>query len=340
MKITPKPTAPGQVGSPAVNRTSLTMNTGSIKSPTMQKLDSIKQRFSLPSPAPLNKQGEAIPPQPSGITPNVENKPISTLLDTSEASKAPAEATTSPQDPQLQLLARQQRALRKAQQDLKTAQDAWKQEQAKYVPLDKLRTEPLKALSEAGISQDRLVELQLNQGNPPSESELLKAKIAELETKLNGVDETFKSRDKQAYDNAVRTIQRDAELLVNSDPAYETIKALGAEGTNEVVELIKKQFALDGTILDVEDAAKQIEELAAEREYQRVQKFTQLPKLKQKLSPPAPAPSASEGEEAKQSPSSQTTPPTLTNQMGVSRPLTARERAILAFNQAAKKQSL
>lgn len=331
----------GQSSAPAQKpRPQVIMSTGSDKSPIAQKLDAIKRRFSgaPEAQAPLNKQGEAIPPVPGqpgqGLASQALDKATSSSITINETTRQP-EAPQGISSPQLQLLARQQQALRKAQQEFKAQQDAWKQEQAKYLSKETLTSDPLKALAEAGISQDRLVELQLNQSSPPSETQLLQQKIEELEKKLNGVDETFKSRDKQAYDQAVLTIKRDAELLVNSDPAYETIKALGPEGVGEVVELIKKQFAKDGVVLDVESAAKEIEELALEREHARVTKLMQLSKMKQKLAPIAPAPQATEGLQAKQDSSSQ---PTITNKMGVSRPLTARERAILAFEEASKSR--
>lgn len=348
MQVIPK----GQSSAPSQqpNRPVVQVNTGTDKSAIAQKLDAIKQRFSGSSqntPTPINKQGGAIPSQPSGARISGEN-PLANLasqaldkantgsLSTSETIPQAEAKKSETSSPQMQLLARQQQALRKAQLELKAGQDAWKQEQAKYLSKEALTSDPLKALAEAGISQDRLVELQLNQSQPPSDTEQLKQKIAELEQKLNGVDETFKSRDKQAYDQAVAAIERDAKLLVNSDPAYETIKALGPEGTKEVVELIKKQFALDGTILDVEDAAKQIEELALEREYDRVNKLMQLQKIKQKMAPPVPAAQVTEAEKTKQPQASQPSP-SLTNKMAVQRPLTARERAILAFQEAGKK---
>lgn len=344
MQVIPK----GQSSAPSQqpNRPVVQVNTGSIKNSVTQKLDAIKQRFSG-TPAPTNKQGEAIPSQPSGANPlaNLASQALDKAnagsLSTSEAAVPPVAKQGEAGSPQMQLLARQQQALRKAQLELKAGQEAWKQEQAKYLSKETLTSDPLKALAEAGISQDRLVELQLNQSSPPSDTDQLKQKIAELEQKLNGVDETFKSRDKQAYDQAVAAIERDAKLLVNSDPAYETIKALGPEGTKEVVELIKKQFALDGSILDVEDAAKQIEELALEREYDRVNKLMQLTKIKQKLAPPVPAAQVTEAEKTKQPQASQPSPSfasqTITNKMAVQRPLTARERAILAFQEAGKK---
>lgn len=278
------------------------------------------------------------PAQPSGQAPQT---PLTTSTSEpghrapDESSQA-QEAPKSQENPQLSMLARQQRALRKAQQDLKAEQEAWKQEQAKYLSRDTLTSDPLKALAEAGISQDRLVELQLNQSSPPSEVETLKQEIAELKKLVAGVDDKFISRDKQAYDSAIKTITRDAELLVNSDPAYETLKALGSEGSNAVVDLIKKQFAIDGTVLDVEDAAKQIEEVATEREYARVSKLMQLAKIKERLAPKTEEIPVTETNKSQQSSLSQAK--TLNNNMGVSRPLTARERAILAFEAAQRNK--
>lgn len=245
-----------------------------------------------------------------------------------EAVEEAPEATEQPISPQLAALAKQERQLRKARMELKAQQDKWKAEQASFVSKDVLKSDPLKALSEAGISYEKLTELQLSQIAPDPNQTLLN-KIAELEAKLASVDEQFTKRDTQAYDAAVNQIRNDVKLLVDSDDSYETIKATGESET--VVELIKKVFDAEGTILSVEEAAKMVEEKLLERKLAEVERLSKLSKIKSRLSKPS-EPTA-EANDAQQ-PQKQ---PTLSNQAAVSRPLSARERAILAFENAKNK---
>jgi hypothetical protein len=242
-----------------------------------------------------------------------------------ETKQPGSEVTAPPLSPQFAALARKERQHVKAQQDLKAAQDAWKQEQANYIPKSLLKSDPLKALAEAGISYDQVVESQLSQASPDPNQALL-TKIAELEARLSGVDTTLQDRDKRAYDQAVAQIQRDTELLVSSDPAFETIHA--TESSGEVVDLIKKVFETEGHILTVEEAARLVEAKLAPRYADQVKRLSELSAIKKLLVPAAVAP-AQEEQPLRNS--------TLTNTLGQERPLTGRERAIAAIERARQK---
>lgn len=289
------------------------------------------QKFGLPpgSPQPVpvptknvqggNLQNEA--PPPSGL----RHAPELSQVDTSVDGQTAAEAPSEPLSPQFAALAKQERMIRKARQELQAERAALKQEREGMVSKSALQADPLKALSEAGVSYDQLVELQLNQAAPDPNQALL-SKIAELEAKLAGVDEKFVARDKQSYDAAVNQIRNDVKLLVDSDAAFETIKA--TEQSEEVVELIKKVFDVDGEILPVEEACRLVEEKLVEREFARVERLTKLQKIRQRMTPP------SETEEANPAEATAPRTTTLTNNGSVQQTLTARQRAIDAFNRA------
>lgn len=273
---------------------------------------------------------EPPPQQPQAIAaqPGAEEN-LSQINNNVEATEQAPEATEKPISPQFAALAKQERQLRKARMELKAQQEAWKAEQASFVNKDLLKTDPLKALAEAGISYEKLTELQLSQIAPDPNQTLLN-KIAELEAKLASVDEQFTKRDTQAYDAAVNQIRNDVKLLVDSDDTFETIKATNEQET--VVELIKKVFDAEGTILSVEEAARLVEEKLLERKLKEVETLTKLSKIKSRLSKPAETPvEANEVQQLQKQ-------PTLSNQAAVSRPLTARERAIMAFESAKTKQ--
>jgi hypothetical protein len=301
-------------------------------------LEKIKQRYgSLNNAvkAPVNKQGQPIPPQPQGnraeTSPNPlksENQPNSTA---NVEAKAAPEAKKEQLNPQLVALARRERANREAQRKLQEERAAWEAEKAKFVPKERLSSDTLRTLAEAGISYDKLVELQLAQAPQDPQQQLLD-KIAALEQRLAStteqVENTLKTRDQQSYDQAKKQIQADVDLLVGSDPAYETLKATGQ--TKEVVALIEKVFNEEGIILDVEDAARAIEDVAFEQESKRLEQLQKLSKFKAKL-----APQATEATQAQPGATRQGST-TITNNMGSTRPLSPRERAILAFEQANK----
>jgi hypothetical protein len=266
-----------------------------------------------------------VEPPPTQQVASTERAQINNNVEDTEQA---LEATEKPISPQFAALAKQERQLRKAQRDFKMQQQAWKTNEANFVSKDLLKTDPLKALSEAGISYEKLTELQLGQVAPDPNQSLIN-KIAELEAKLASVDEQFTKRDTQAYDAAVNQIRNDVKLLVDSDDTYETIRATGESET--VVELIKKVFDAEGTILSVEEAAKLVEEKLLDRKLAEVERLSKLSKIKSRLSKPsettAEATPTQQGQKQ----------PTLSNQAAVSRPLTARERAIMAFESAKNK---
>lgn len=288
------------------------------------------QKFESATPPPTKPIGQSsarmedvdlsnIAPPPSGLAPGAQLAQTDTSIEVPKAT----EATSEPVSPQFVALAKQERAIRKARIELEAQQAAWKREREGFVSKEQLKADALKTLSEVGISYDQLVESQLNQ-TPPDPNQPLLDKIAELEKKLAGVDERFESQTKSSYDAAVNQIRKDATLLVDSDAAFETIKATGQ--TEQIVDLIKKVFDAEGEVLPVEEAAKLIEEKLVEAEYKRFETLSKLSKIKARMQPPT------ESDEAT-SLQSQPTTTTLSNKGASQRPLTARDRAILAFNQ-------
>jgi hypothetical protein len=272
---------------------------------------------------------ESIEPPPSGLAPGQE--PVIQEPTDTETPAPAVEATNEQLSPQFVALARKERQLRKAQQELKAAQDAWKQDQGKYVSRDNLTSDTLKVLAEAGITPDKLVELQLNQATPPTPEQELKSEIAKLKAQLNELVDpengTLAQRDKQAYEQAVSQIRSDAQLLVESNPAYETIRSEGQ--SEEVVKLITSVFDAEGVILDVEEAARLVEDKLVERISKQYERITRLTKFKAKFGQSA---EPAEVTPAQQTPSQPK--PTLTNAGTSTRPLSARDKAILRVQEA------
>jgi len=280
------------------------------------------------APAPTAQPMSDVPPPPSGLNPEAaveapqQTEELSQLANNGEVKEEPTEATSQPLSPQFVALAKKEQAIRKKLQELKAQQESFERERANYVAKESLRENPLSALNELGLTYDKLTELQLSQQNPDPNQQTLEQieKLkAQLEERLTSFDKKLEDRDKQAYDAAVNQIRKDVELLVDSDPSYETIKASGEIGA--VVELMERVFQKEGTVLSVEEAAKLVEDALTERELQRLQSLLKVSKLKQRLGAV---------EKTQQQKEVQPQPqPTLSNTQSVNRPLSARERAIM-----------
>lgn len=265
-----------------------------------------------------------------------------------EASKPEAKAE-EPISSQYAQLARKERAMRQQAQDIKAKELALKAREdaiaAKEAPKPvdpqaafkaKFDKDPLGAMAEMGYTWDQLTERAL-EAPDPKETKLLQH-ISKLEARLEelaqGQEKTVKSFEQQqqdSYKQAVSQIKMEAKKLVYTDPNFETIKAAGS--VDDVVELIESTFKdgmggdhPPGTLLSVQEAAQLVEDYLVEEAV----KLAKLKKIQDKIKPVS-APAAT----AKPSAESSTKQPqpvrTLTNAQTSSRPLSARERAILAF---------
>ena len=181
---------------------------------------------------------------------------------------------------------------------------------------------------DAGVSWEQVAEQVANQQNVPpqvqSYMERLEAKIASLEQANEQSSKAMTEQQQRAYQDAVKQIKMDASNLVAKNTSYETIKATNS--INDVVELIERTFKEDGYVMSVEEACDAVEEHLTEE----IERLSNLEKFKKRRQPQATAKEPSPQTQAQEL--KQTQPmKTLTNTMGASRPLSARERAVLAF---------
>lgn len=292
---------------------------------------------------PVADPSKVAPEDLSAITPTSNRQP-----DTSEAppAKAASEATEQKEEPlttQYAVLARKEKALRAKVQEFRAQEQALKareealkaketpQSQAidpsKFIDKTRLQEDPLGVLSELGYTFDDLTAKALNQPSPESQAQAqylkkLEAKIAQLEETQNNTKKSLEDNQQQQYKQAITQIRNETKQLVLNDPSFETIKETGS--IDDVVELIEKTFNADGVLLTVEEAAQAVEEHLVEEAL----KIAKLKKIQQKLQASAPKPAAPA--QKQQSPQQQQAK-TLTNALATQKPLTARERALLAF---------
>ena len=282
----------------------------------------------------------------SGVKKDEEEQTLETSAEGQTPTDEPKEEVKAvEEEPQLSTqyaaMARKEKALRAKMQEFQRERDAFNRQkeatkaptgpsfdESKYIARDRLKTDTLAVLAEEGVSYDELTQAILNQGQYQQDPQT-KAAIAKLEAKIAAQEETAKKYAAQleeqqtnAYKQAVNQIRLDTKALVMSDPSFEIIKETNS--VNDVVELIEETWKKDGVLLSVEDAAKEVEEYLE----QEALKLARIKKLQERMKPVAAPVKQQQAAPATKQPQ---TMKTLTNQMGASRPLTARERALLAF---------
>lgn len=298
----------------------------------------------------------AVQPEEMTVVKAPEAQAESVEVPTSESSQVvtetqpPKEEPTKTEDPvlarQFAQLARQEKALRakQAQQDqayrqkeaeLKAKEEALQAKDQQYnqgyISREELAKNPLKYLTEAGMSYDKLTEQVLNAGalDPRVEAHIskLEAKIQQLEQATEKVSKSAEQKQAEDYQLAIKQIDREVKVLVDADDSYEAIKSTGSY--KDVRDLIERTYKEDGYIMTTEEAANLVENELIEE----IMKVTKIGKIKSRLQPSTPVAKTQETKQPEPKPQTQDTPKmkTLTNNIGASRPLSARERAIAVF---------
>ncbi len=270
-----------------------------------------------------------------------------------ETPEEPKKAAEEPLSSQYAVLARKEKALRaKAHQQeqaisqrestLKAREDALKAKESEYqsgyISKDALTNDPWSVLADLGITYDQVTQAALNQQqeNPYAKAQLskLQEEIKSLKDAQERAAKSQQDQQSQAYQQALEQIRSEAKYLVNQDPAFETIAATNS--VNDVVDLIERTFKEEKVLMTVEEACKAVEDYLVDEAL----KIAKLKKIQSRLSPsvaPSAAPAKQSQEPVPPSKQSQQPMKTLTNAVGTSRQLNARDRAILAFRGELKK---
>lgn len=255
--------------------------------------------------------------------------------------KPSSAAETAPANPQNEMFARKERQIRKMQQELarerQTLEAKQKSYDTDYVPKSRLKEDPWSVLQEAGLDYDQLTQQMLTRPNDPLTKSMYD-KIRAMEQKL--VDsETKAQQDTQAqYTQALKQISTEVKMLVDENPEYESIKAAGMH--EAVTELIRETFDTDGYLMDIAEAAKEVENHLLDEAV----KLSKLPKVQQRLQPkPEETAAVVNAQAAPKWKPTATAPLTITNRMQApastgNSERDRRARAIAAFN--AKKTNL
>lgn len=269
------------------------------------------------------------------------NPPTSTVAPTAPTTQevpVQADTTTPSTPPQVDnerwaQLARKEKALRALERDLKTREAQTKAPAPQAGPdwKERIKSDFYGTIAEAGVGQEELVNYAINAKPEDLQMRQLRAELAALKAGQTEVNTRLEQSQKQAYDQAIKQISQSVNTLVDRDETFETIKAMGRQ--DAVVELIEQTYKDEGTLMTVEDAAKQVEDYLTEQAVS----LMKLKKIQSKLTPPkvetTPLPVA----EQKQVPNQkQHTVSTLTHSITSPSSKSAtsrerRERAIAAF---------
>lgn len=282
--------------------------------------------------------------KPEDETVSDTNEP---MLADATSEEAPAEpAKEDPMAAQHAIFARKERALRAEMNKFKAEQAKFKAEQeaarapqapsfdpSKYIDRERLKASPLDALIEAGLSEDELAEHLLSrnatsQTDPRllSKLERMEAALAKAEERANAIEESQKQAQTASYQQALVQIKSEAKQLVYSGDTYEMIKATNS--VQDVVDLIEETFKSEGRLMTTQEAADELEAYLEEE----AMKLTKIAKLQKKMGmQPRANPLDSKQPQVPNGQSPSAKKPTLTNAVGTSRPMSARERAIAAM---------
>jgi len=252
---------------------------------------------------------------------------------TEQQPTATAPAAAAPEDASSKAFAVKERQLhaqrKQLMQEKAELQAKIAEYETGYVPKSRFKDDPFGALEESGASLEKLTEQLMNQPQDPATRAML-AKIKDLENKFQQTQTKAAEAQQAQYNQALKQIGDEVKMTVAADDRFETVRAKGME--DAVLELIKETFDADGTLLDVEDAAQQIEDYLIEEGMS----FASLKKVQAKLQP-------KETAEVTGQATAQSQIRTLSNDMQTKEPkksLTSKERierAKLAF--AGKLQS-
>lgn len=241
-----------------------------------------------------------------------------TIQDNGSDPKAVTEAT-EPLSPELADLAKKRRFLQVKEKELADREKALSTAPTKVTGIDaaKLKSDPIGVLLDNGVTYDQLTEAVLaRQGS--TETRALKAEIDALKADF---DKRLTDKDAQVEQQVLAELSKDAKRLTAQGDTFELVKLGGHE--KDAVELVRRIYRESGEMVDIVEALTLIENELLDDAL----KITAAKKVQSKIVP-APAP---------QPPQQQRQMRTLTNRDTASVPLTAKQRALAAFNGTLKK---
>ena len=259
------------------------------------------------------------PPQ-INVAPELAQEAESDTLESTEIEPTQDLEAKKALSPQYAALAKARRAAQAKEAAIMQREQALAKQEADMrsavEKLGRLKSNPLSVLQEEGITYDQLTEAILNGNTSNPEIDSLKNELKTMKQELLNAQT---QRDQAQEQQALKQLNREVESLVAQGDDFETIREAGY--APKVVELIHRMFKETGEIMDTAEAAKLVEE-------ELISEAMQYAKLKKVQSRLNPAPSEQHPLQPQMKNKSLKT---LTNRIGSTAPMSARERAIAAF---------
>lgn len=261
---------------------------------------------------------------PEQFEASTEIPPESNIPDTIDTSVVSEE--TKPLSPQFAALAKAKRALQVKEREIEAREQKLSQGQGvstDHIAIDRLKSDPLGVLREAGVTNDQLTEALLSHQEQTSpQYTRLEAEMKALKEGLDNQNKTQTQRDEAQKVQALDQMEREATKLVAQGDDFEMVRETGS--IKDVRRLIEKTFDTTGEILDVEEALALIENELIEESL----KIARIKKVQSRLTPAQ----IQQQQPQKVNQSGVRVMRTLTNRDGASAPFSARERAMAAFH--------
>lgn len=276
------------------------------------------RRIKMRTQRSVYRDGE---PEGTLVEAEAPKAPAETLSSTGESNEQATVEATQPLSPQFAALAKQKRALQVKESELKEREAKLAASGATEGPdklIERLKSQPLSVLQEHGVTYEQLTNAILNgeQGNPE-----IQALKEELKALKGEVKETFQTREQQQEEAALTEMLFEAEDLAKEGEDFALIREQDAY--EKVLRLIEGTYRKTGRVMDVRTAMERVEsELLTNAE-----KLARLGKVQSKIAPPAPPPLQPQQRQMR----------TLTARDSSSAPMSARQRAIAAFQGTLKR---
>lgn len=259
-------------------------------------------------------------PAPQGTPPDGQ-EPISPLNANPPKDQADIER-------RLNQMAQKERAAWEAVKQAKAEKTALQKAQEGRLTKEEWAEQFRKDPTSVGLPYEEVGSVYLNQGTPAElQMKQMAETIKDLQAKVVASEDSMKTAQQQAYEQALQQIDSEVRSLVSSNDAYEVTRSHGAEGA--VSKFIELTYQEEGILMNVKEAAAQVESYL---EQEALSLFNKSTKLKAKLAPVAgTSPNATPQMKTPNNPQTQRQTTTLTHALtqASSKPMSRRDRAIL-----------
>ncbi len=231
----------------------------------------------------MNEAQAIISSQAPAVNQGIQSgKEITQAAGLQEGEKAATQPVKAQED---QDFSRKFAALSKRQKELFMKEQALKEQENKYKPWEELEkikeSNPLEFLKKSGLSLDKVIEMALKEGEPPTVDD----KVSAMEKKYNELLQKLEAKEHEAKELEARKKEEENQKTIDAfrnnlhdelkskADKYELINSLGVFDT--VYDVIAEKFQQTGEVISTDEAADLVEGYY----YKEAQKLKNVKKL-------------------------------------------------------------